>query len=43
LVVLDEISYSTARLIANRGAYRLRHREVAALLDAMEQSGSLRG
>ncbi len=43
LVVLDEISYSTARLIANRGAYRLRHREVAALLDAMQQSGSLRG
>ncbi|MDQ5828371.1 MAG: ATP phosphoribosyltransferase [Actinomycetota bacterium] len=43
LVVLDEISYSTARLIANRGAYRLRHREVAALLDAMEQSGRLRG
>ena len=43
LVVLDEISYSTARLIANRGAYRLRHGEVAALLDAMEQSGSLRG
>ena len=43
LVVLDEISYSTARLIANRGAYRLRHREVAALLDAMEESGSLRG
>jgi ATP phosphoribosyltransferase len=43
LVVLDEISYSTARLIANRGAYRLRHREVAALLDAMEQSGSLSG
>ena len=41
LVVLDEISYSTARLIANRGAYRLRHREVAALLDAMQQSGSL--
>ena len=43
LVVLDEISYSTARLIANRGAYRLRHREVAALLDAMQQSESLRG
>ena len=43
LVVLDEISYSTARLIANRGAYRLRHREVAALLDAMERGGSLRG
>jgi ATP phosphoribosyltransferase len=43
LVVLDEISYSTARLIANRGAYRLRHQEIAALLDAMQQSESLRG
>ncbi len=41
LVVLDEISHSTARLIANRGAYRLRHAEVAALLDAMR--GSLDG
>jgi ATP phosphoribosyltransferase len=41
LVVLDEISRSTARLIANRGAYRLRHEEVAGLLDAMR--GSLPG
>jgi ATP phosphoribosyltransferase len=41
LVVLDEISHSTARLIANRGAYRLRHEEVAGLLDAMR--GSLHG
>jgi ATP phosphoribosyltransferase len=41
LVVLDEISHSTARLIANRGAYRLRHAEIAALLDAMR--GRLRG
>jgi ATP phosphoribosyltransferase len=41
LVVLDEISRSTARLIANRGAYRLRHEEVSSLLDAMQ--GSLRG
>ena len=38
LVVLDEISTSTARLIANRGAYRLRNREVAALVDAMERN-----
>jgi ATP phosphoribosyltransferase/ATP phosphoribosyltransferase regulatory subunit len=37
LVVLDEISTSTARLIANRSAYRLRNREVAALADAMEK------
>lgn len=35
LVVLDEISSSTARLIANRGAYRLRNREISALVDAM--------
>jgi ATP phosphoribosyltransferase len=41
LVVLDEISTSTARLIANRGAYRLRHDQVSALLDAMR--GSVRG
>jgi ATP phosphoribosyltransferase/ATP phosphoribosyltransferase regulatory subunit len=37
LVVLDEISTSTARLIANRSAYRLHNREVAALADAMEK------
>ncbi len=37
LVILDEISTSTARLIANRGSYRLRHREVAALLEAMQE------
>ena len=41
LVVLDEISRSTARLIANRGSYRLHHEEVAALLDAIH--GSLHG
>ncbi len=39
LVVLDEISTSTARLIANRGAYRLRNREVAGLVEAMEKNG----
>jgi ATP phosphoribosyltransferase len=39
LVVLDEISSSTARLISNRGAYRLRHREVVALADAMQGRG----
>ena len=36
LVILDEISTSTARLIANRGAYRLRHAEVAALAEGMQ-------
>jgi ATP phosphoribosyltransferase len=39
LVELDEISTSTARLIANRGAYRLRHREISALADAMQERG----
>jgi len=39
LVVLDDISSSTARLIANRGAYRLRNSEVAALADAMRKGG----
>ena len=39
LVVLDEISTSTARLISNRGAYRLRHREVAALAAAVHGNG----
>ncbi len=38
LIVLDEISTSTARLIANRGAYRLRHREISTLVDAMERN-----
>ncbi len=39
LVVMDDISYSTARLIANRGSYRLRHSEVAALVKAMQRNG----
>ncbi len=39
LAVLDEISTSTARLIANRGAYRLRNAEIAALVDAMQKEG----
>ena len=37
LIVLDEISTSTARLIANRGAYRLRNREVSVLVDTIEK------
>jgi ATP phosphoribosyltransferase len=35
LLVLDEISSSTARLIANRGSYRLRNPEISALVEAM--------
>jgi ATP phosphoribosyltransferase len=35
LAVLDEISSSTARVISNRVAYRLRHAEVSALIEAM--------
>jgi ATP phosphoribosyltransferase len=36
LVVLDEISHSTARLVANRGSYRLRNREISTLAKAVE-------
>jgi ATP phosphoribosyltransferase len=39
LVIMDEISSSTARLIANRGAYRLRHREVSTLIEGMHRNG----
>ena len=38
LAVLDEISTSTARLIANRSSYRLRNREVAGLVEAVEKN-----
>lgn len=40
LTILDEISYSTARLIANRGSYRLRNREVAGLVEAIRNARS---
>ncbi len=43
LEVLDDISLSTARLISNRGSYRLRHREIADLLDAMKEVETARG
>jgi ATP phosphoribosyltransferase len=43
LLELDEISISTARLISNRGSYRLRHSEVVALADAMQGSGETLG
>jgi ATP phosphoribosyltransferase len=43
LLELDEISTSTARLISNRGSYRLRHSEVVALADAMQGSGETLG
>jgi ATP phosphoribosyltransferase len=36
LVVLDEVSTSTARLVANRSSYRLRNKEIAGLARAME-------
>lgn len=39
LVIMDDISSSTARLIVNRGSYRLRHREVATLVEAMHGNG----
>lgn len=40
LEIMDELSYSTARVIANRGSYRLRNRKVASLVDAMHTTGS---
>ena len=39
LAVMDEISHSTARLIVNRGSYRLRNREIITLVDAMSEQG----
>ena len=36
LTVLDELSTSTARVIVNRGSYRLRNREVSELVDSMQ-------
>jgi ATP phosphoribosyltransferase len=36
LVVLDEVSTSTARVIANRSSYRLRNKEIADIIGAME-------
>lgn len=43
LTVLDDISSSTARVIANRGSYRLRHTELSALVDAMRPAGVMDG
>lgn len=43
LTILDDIAGSTARLIANRGSYRLRHREISTLLDAMRETEPARG
>ena len=40
LEIMDEISYSTARVIANRGSYRLRNRQVAALVGSMPVQGN---
>ena len=43
LVVLDDISGSTARVIANRGSYRLRHEEISSLLASMTPEAAPRG
>lgn len=37
LVILDEISTSTARLIANRGSYRLKHDTISHMARAMQK------
>ncbi|MGB3682381.1 MAG: ATP phosphoribosyltransferase [Rubrobacteraceae bacterium] len=39
LEILDDITSSTARVISNRGSYRLRHDQIATLVDAMQPSG----
>lgn len=36
LAILDDVSHSTARLIANRGSYRLKHDAISTILDAMK-------
>ena len=41
LEVLDEVSTSTARLVANRSSYRLRNKESAGLARAMEAGVTL--
>ena len=38
LSILDDISSSTARVISNRGSYRLRHEQVADLVNAMQKA-----
>jgi ATP phosphoribosyltransferase len=43
LVVLDDIASSTARVIANRGSYRLRHAEISTLVAAMAPEAAHRG
>lgn len=43
LEILDDISSSTARVISNRGSYRLRHGEISGLVDAMQASGVRNG
>lgn len=43
LVVLDEVSRSTARLVVNRGAYRLKNREISDLTRAMHTAGETVG
>ncbi|AHY46373.1 hisG: ATP phosphoribosyltransferase [Rubrobacter radiotolerans] len=40
LAVLDEISTSTARLIANRGSYRLKHREIARVVEGIKSGAA---
>ena len=43
LTILDDISSSTARVIANRGSYRLRHEQVATLVNAMQKTEVIGG
>jgi ATP phosphoribosyltransferase len=43
LTVLEDISSSTARVIVNRGSYRLRHAEISTLVGAMSSESANRG
>lgn len=43
LEVLDDIALSTARVISNRGSYRLRNWEISALVGAMNPDGGTLG
>ncbi len=43
LAILDDISSSTARVISNRGSYRLRHEQVATLVNGMQKAAASGG
>ncbi|WP_367306404.1 ATP phosphoribosyltransferase [Alicyclobacillus acidocaldarius] len=42
LVVFDEVLDISARLVANRSSYRMKHREISACLERLEAAGARR-